>query len=169
MAFYFPLFTCPLFPPQLSEFFSLYFFVFLLGSINKNKVRIQIFFARNLNLWLEQFKNFCSNPWNSFWGLRNTFGFFTLYSPLIKGYQKYNKSKLTVHFMWSKFRFFNFDLLNFWYPLRYRGIQNLIGKLSDMVKMGQESLVVAALLASVLASLKVTIYYINRALLKLNR
>ena len=30
-------------------------------------------------------------------------------------------------------------------PLRYRVIQYLIGKLSDMVKMGKDSLVVAAL------------------------
>ena len=36
--------------------------------------------------------------------------------------------------------------------LRYRVIQYLIGKLLDMVKMGQDSLVVAALLASVRAS-----------------
>ena len=43
-------------------------------------------------------------------------------------------------------------------------IQYLIGKLSDMVKMGQDSLVVAALLASVW-----TIYYMNGALLILNR
>ena len=53
--------------------------------------------------------------------------------------------------------------------MRYRVIQYLIGKLSDMIKMGQESLVVATLLASVSASWKVTIYYINEALLKLNR
>ena len=36
------------------------------------------------------------------------------------------------------------------------------------VKMGQEDLVVAALLASVKTSGKMTIYYINGALLKLN-
>ena len=100
----------------------------MLGSINKNKVRIQISFARNLNSWLEKFKNFCSNPWNSFWGLRNTSGFFTLYSPLIKGYQKYNMSKMTVQSMRSKFRCFNFDLSYFLYSLRYRVIQYLIGK-----------------------------------------
>ena len=48
-------------------------------------------------------------------------------------------------------------------------IQYLTGKLSNMVKMGQENLVVAAVLVSVRASRKVIIYYINRALLKLNR
>ena len=37
-----------------------------------------------------------------------------------------------------------------------------------MVKIDQESLAVIALLASVRESGKVTIYYINRALLKLN-
>ena len=52
--------------------------------------------------------------------------------------------------------------------MRYTVIQYLIKKLSDMVKMGQYSLVVAALLASVKASWKVAIYYINGALLILN-
>ena len=52
--------------------------------------------------------------------------------------------------------------------MRYRVILYLIGKLSDMVKMGQKDLVVAALLASVRTSLKVAIYYIHWALLKLN-
>ena len=37
-----------------------------------------------------------------------------------------------------------------------------------MVKMGQEGLIVAAILVSFRISLKVTIYYIYRALLKLN-
>ena len=48
-------------------------------------------------------------------------------------------------------------------------MQYLIGKLLDMVKMGQENLVVALLLASVRASWKVAIYYLNKALLILNR
>ena len=47
-------------------------------------------------------------------------------------------------------------------------IQYLIRRFSDVVKLGQESLLVAVLLVSVRASLKVIIYYINRALLKLN-
>ena len=50
----------------------------------------------------------------------------------------------------------------------YRVIQYLIGKLSDMVKMGQESLVVGALLISVKAPWKLKNYYIARALSKLN-
>ena len=50
-----------------------------------------------------------------------------------------------------------------------RFIQYLIGMLSDMVKMGQEGLVVAALLESFRILWKVIIYYINGALLKLNR
>ena len=52
--------------------------------------------------------------------------------------------------------------------MRYRVIQYLIGKLSDMVKMGIEGLAVAALLISVKASQKLKIYYINRTLSKLN-
>ena len=52
--------------------------------------------------------------------------------------------------------------------MRYRVIQYLIGKLSDMIKIGQDSSVVAALLASVRVSLKVAIYYINGTLLILN-
>ena len=53
--------------------------------------------------------------------------------------------------------------------MRYRVIQYLIWKLSDMVFMRQEGLAEVVLLASVRASWKVTIYYINGALLKLNR
>ena len=52
--------------------------------------------------------------------------------------------------------------------MRYRVTQYLIRKLSDMVKMGIEGLAVAALLISVKASQKLKIYYINRALSKLN-
>ena len=89
----------------------------------------------------------------------------TLY---LKGHQKYDRSKLKVQLLLSKFRLFNFDLSYLLYPLRYRVTQYLIRKLLDMVKMGQESLVAAALLASFRASLKVIIYYINGALLKLN-
>ena len=73
----------------------------------------------------------------------------TLY---LKGYQKYDRSKLKVQLLLSKFRLFNFDLLYFSYPFSYRVIQYLIGKLLGMVKMGQESLVVAALLMSIKAS-----------------
>ena len=87
----------------------------------------------------------------------------------LKGLQKYNLSKLKLLNSLNVSRTFNFDLSYFWYPFRYRVIQYLIGKLSDMVKMGQDSLVVAALLASVRTSWKVTIYYINGALLILNR
>ena len=50
---------------------------------------------------------------------------------------------------------FNFDLLYFWYPLRYRVIQYLIWKLSDVVFMRQECLVLAVLLASFRVSLNV--------------
>ena len=48
-------------------------------------------------------------------------------------------------------------------------LQYLTGKFSDKVKMGQEGLVVAALLASIWTTWKVSIYYINGGLLKLNR
>ena len=54
------------------------------------------------------------------------------------------------------------------YPLRYNVTQYLIRKLSDMVKMGIEGSAVAALSISVKVSQKLTIYYINRALSKLN-
>ena len=43
--------------------------------------------------------------------------------------------------------------------------QYLIGKVSDMVKMSQEGLVVIALLASVRTSRKETIYYIQQTAL----
>ena len=89
----------------------------------------------------------------------------TLY---LKGHQKYDRSKLKVQLLLSKFRLFNFDLSYLLYPLRYRVTQYLIRKLSDMVKMGIEGLAVAALLISVKASQKLKIYYINRALSKLN-
>ena len=89
----------------------------------------------------------------------------TLY---LKGNQKYDKSTLKVQLLLSKFRLFNFDLSYLLYPLRYRVTQYLIRKLSDMVKMGIEGLAVAALLISVKASQKLKIYYINRALSKLN-
>ena len=52
--------------------------------------------------------------------------------------------------------------------MRYRVKQYLIRKLSDMVKMGNEGLAVAALLISVKAFQKLKIYYISRALSKLN-
>ena len=80
----------------------------------------------------------------------------TLY---LKGNQKYDRSMLKVQLLLSKFRLLN---------LRYRITQYLIRKLSDMVKMGIECLAVAALLISVKASQKLKIYYINRALSKLN-
>ena len=53
------------------------------------------------------------------------------------------------------------------WPYTSSGIKNIKnGKLWDMANMSQESLVLAALLASVKASWKVILYYINRALLK---
>ena len=63
----------------------------------------------------------------------------------------------------------NFSLLYFLYPMKYRAIHYLIGKVSDMVKMSQKGSIVTALLASVRASWKVTIYYINATLLILNQ
>ena len=89
----------------------------------------------------------------------------TLY---LKWYQRYDRSNLKSQNLLNKSWFLNFDLLYFWYPLRYRVIQYLIWKLLDVVKMGQEGLVVAALLISFKASWKFKIYYINRALSKLN-
>ena len=70
----------------------------------------------------------------------------TLY---LKGYQKYNRSKLKVLLLSSEFRSFNFDLSYFSSPFRYRVIQHLIGKLSDMVKMIKESKVVVATSTSI--------------------
>ena len=66
----------------------------------------------------------------------------TLY---LKIYQKYDKSKLKGLLLLSEFRSFNFDLSYFVIPFRCRVIEYLIGKLSDMVKMIQEGLVVVAL------------------------
>ena len=59
----------------------------------------------------------------------------TLY---LKRSRKYERSKLKVLLLLSEFRSFNFDLSYFWRPFRYRVIQYLIGKLSDMVKMIQK-------------------------------
>ena len=47
----------------------------------------------------------------------------------------------------------------FWYPFRYKVIQYLIRKLLNMVKMTQEGLLVAVIIASVRMSWKVPIYY----------
>ena len=52
----------------------------------------------------------------------------------------------TLLLMSSRVVLFNFELSYFWYPLRYRVMQYLIWKLSDMVKNREEGLVVAALL-----------------------
>ena len=63
----------------------------------------------------------------------------------LKGLQKYDRSKLKILLLLSEFRSFKFDLSYFSSPFRYRVIQYLIGKLSDMVKMIQEGKVVAVL------------------------
>ena len=64
----------------------------------------------------------------------------------LKVHQKYDRLKLKVWLLSSKFRLFNFDLWYFWYPLRCRVIKYLIWKLSYMVKMGKEGLVERLLL-----------------------
>ena len=69
----------------------------------------------------------------------------TLY---LKGYQKYNRSKLKSLDLLYKSWSFNFDLTYFWYPLRYKVIPYLVEKLSDMVKKAQEGLLVSAFLSS---------------------
>ena len=54
----------------------------------------------------------------------------------LKGYQTYDKSKLKIQLLLSRFRCFNFDLLYFCYPLRplrYRVIQYFTGQLLVMV------------------------------------
>ena len=68
----------------------------------------------------------------------------TLY---LKGYKKYDRSKLKAQLLLRKFRLLNLKPL-FFNHLKYRVMQYLIGKLSDMLKMGREGFVVAALLAS---------------------
>ena len=85
----------------------------------------------------------------------------------LKGYKRYERSKLKSLDLLNKSGTFNFDLSYLLYPLRYKVTQYLIRKLSDMVKMGIEGLAVVALLISVKASQKLKIYYINRALSKL--
>ena len=67
----------------------------------------------------------------------------TLY---LKGYQKYDMSKLKNLNLLNKSWTFKFDMSYFWCPLRYRVIQYLIWKLSDMVKMGQQGLAEVLLL-----------------------
>ena len=57
--------------------------------------------------------------------------------------------RLILH---NKSQTFKFDLSYFWYPVKYRAIQYLIGKVSDMVNMIQEGSIVTALLASVRTS-----------------
>ena len=53
----------------------------------------------------------------------------------LKEYQKYNMSKLKLINLFYRNWTFNFDLLYIWYPLRYRVIQFIIGKLSHMLNM----------------------------------
>ena len=48
-------------------------------------------------------------------------------------HRKYERSKLKVPFVLSKFKRFNFDLLYFWCQLRYRFTQYLILKVSLVV------------------------------------
>ena len=86
----------------------------------------------------------------------------------LKGYQKLDRAKLKIQLLLSKFRLFKFNLLYFWYPLRYSVIQYLIRKLSVVVKMCLKGLGVAAHLISVKASWKSRIYCMKRALSKLN-
>ena len=98
------------------------------------------------------------------WELSNK----VLYDPVLKGASKVWQFQGESSTSLSEFRSFNFDLLYFWYPLRYRVIQYPIGKLSDMVKMIQDDQIMAALSTSIRKSWKVWIYYINGALLILN-
>ena len=56
-----------------------------------------------------------------------------------KCYQKYGKSKLKAILHLCEFRSSSFELLHFLSPFKYKVIQYLIGKLSDMVNMSQES------------------------------
>ena len=91
----------------------------------------------------------------------------TLY---LKIYWKYNRSNLKHLNLLTKTLTFNFDLSYFWYLLRYRVIQYLIGNSLVVANMSQEGLVVASLLISVRVIWTVTFCYINGggALLKLN-
>ena len=50
----------------------------------------------------------------------------------LEGYKKHGRSKLKRLDFLNKGKIFNFDLPYFWYPIRYRVIQYLIGKLTDM-------------------------------------
>ena len=104
--------------------------------------------------------------WGTVWPCTSRRYCLTLY---LQGYQKYDKLKLKVQFLLSHFGCFNFDLSYFWYLLRYRFIQYLIGKLSNMVKMIQKGKDVAALSNFIGMCWKVGIYYINGVLMILNR
>ena len=61
--------------------------------------------------------------------------YMTLY---LKGLKKYNRLKLKLLHSINKSRTFNFELSYFEYLFRYRVIQYLIGKLSDMVNKSYE-------------------------------
>ena len=56
----------------------------------------------------------------------------------IKGYQKYDKSKLLIQFLCSKFSRFNFELSYFQYPLKFSVTHYLRRKVSVVVNMIQE-------------------------------
>ena len=86
------------------------------------------------------------------------------YEPFLKEYKDTTSQSLNSYFYKASLN----DLSYSFYLFRTRVIQYLIRKLLDMVKMGIEGLAVAALLISVKASQKLKIYYINRALSKLN-
>ena len=62
--------------------------------------------------------------------------------------------QINILYLLNKSWNFNLDLLYFWFLLTYRVIQYLIWKLSDIVFMREEGLVVMALLASVRTSWK---------------
>ena len=53
----------------------------------------------------------------------------------LKGHQKYDRLKLKSLNLLNKSWILNFYFMDFRYPLRYKVIQYLIRKLSDMVKM----------------------------------
>ena len=93
----------------------------------------------------------------------------TVWPNISRGIKNTTSQSWKIFFYSVKLDFFNVNLMYFWYPLRYRVTQYLIGKVSDMVKMSKEGSVVITLLTSVRMSWKVTIYFINGALLILNQ
>ena len=80
-------------------------------------------------------------------------------------YRNYEWSKLSIHFLSSKFQSFNFDLSQFLNQLRYKFVLYLILKLQSIVNLSQEGKSMEALLYCKTPGQKLVIYFINCVIL----